>query len=54
MPRIELAARVVERMDPIGQAQLFERPLRPEVLRLATPFDEDAAEAVESDHLILR
>jgi hypothetical protein len=47
---VELAAGVVERVDAVRQAELLERPLRPEVLRLATPFGEDASEAVERDH----
>jgi hypothetical protein len=33
----ELAARVVERVDPIRQPGLLERPLRPEISRLAAP-----------------
>jgi hypothetical protein len=51
---VELAAGVIERVDSIRQANLLERPLRPEVLRLAVPLGKDASEAVERDHLVLR
>ena len=51
---VELAAGVVERVDSIRQPGLLERPLRPEVFRLAAPLGKDASEAIERDHVVLR
>jgi hypothetical protein len=49
---VELTAGVVERVDTIRQANLLERPLRPEVFRLAAPRGKDVAEAIERDHVV--
>jgi hypothetical protein len=51
---VELAVGVVERVDAIRQPGLLECPLRPEVLGLAMTLGEDASEAVEGDHGVLR
>jgi hypothetical protein len=50
---VELAAGVIERVDAIRQPDLLERPLRPEVLRLAAPLGKDPSEAIERDHAVL-
>ena len=51
---VQFAARVVERVDAIRQAGLFERPLRPQVFRLAVPLGKDASKAIKRDHVVLR
>ena len=42
---LELAAGVVQRVDSVRQANLLERPLRPEVFRLAASSGKDISEA---------
>ena len=51
---VELAAGVIERMDPIRQADLLERPLRAQVLGLADSAGEDVCEGVERDHALIQ
>jgi hypothetical protein len=51
---VELAASVVESVDSIRQANLLERPLHPQDFRLAAPLRENAPEAIERNHDVLR